>query len=46
MLRTSKDNQKVIKQQPDPSTNVTKASEIFLTLGDDEMVQHISPINK
>ena len=46
MLRASKDHQIFIKQQPDPSPNVTKASDIFLVHADDEMVQHISPINK
>ena len=46
MLRPSKDHQIVIEQQPDPSPNATKASENFLTPGDDDMVQHISPINK
>ena len=43
--RISKDNRIVIKKQPDPSTNVTKLSDIFLALGNDEMVQHTSPIN-
>ena len=42
----SNDNQTVINQQPDPSPNVMKAREIFLITGDDEMVQHIRPINK
>ena len=34
-LRPSKDHQTVIKQQPDPSPNVTDASEILLVPGDD-----------
>ena len=45
-LRPRKDHHTVIKQQPDPSPNVTKESEILLITGDDDMVQHISPINK
>ena len=44
--RPSKDYQVVIEQQPDPSKNVTKSSDILLTPGDDYMVQHIIPINK
>ena len=46
MSRPSKDQQIVIKQQPDPSPNVTKSSVVFLTPGDGEMVQYISPVNK
>ena len=46
MLRPSKDHQKVIDKQHDPSPNVTKASDILLIPGDDDMVQHINPINK
>ena len=42
----SNDNQTVINQQSDPSPNVMKARENFLITGDDEMVQHIRPINK
>ena len=42
-LRTSKDHHIVIEQQPEPSPN---ASEILLIPGDDDMVQHIIPINK
>ena len=38
--------QTVIEQQPDPSPNVTKENVNFLVPGNDEMVQHISPINK
>ena len=45
-MRPIKDHQTVIDKQPDPSPNVTKASENFLIPRDDEMVQHISPINK
>ena len=45
-MRPIKDQHIVIEQQPDPSPNVTKASDIFLTPGDEDMVQHISPINK
>ena len=41
-----KDNHTVINQQPGPSPNLTKASDIFLIPGDEEMVQHIIPINK
>ena len=44
--RPSKDHQTVAKQQPDPEINVTKASAIWLINGDDEMVQHIRPLNK
>ena len=45
-MRPIKDHQTVIDKQPDPSPNVTKASEKFLIPRDDEMVQHISPIHK
>ena len=44
--RSSKDHQTVVEKQPDPETNVTKSSDIFLIPRDDDMVQHISPINK
>ena len=44
-LRLIKCQQTVIKQQPETSPNVTKASGIFLILEDDDMVQHIIPIN-
>ena len=44
-MRPSKDHQTVIEQQYDPSPNVTKACDILLSPGDDEMVQHIIPIN-
>ena len=40
-IRPIKDHQKIINQQP-----VTKESDLLLITGDDEMVQHISPINK
>ena len=46
IMRLSKDNRIVIEQQPYPSTNLTKASDIFLTPVNDDMVQHTSPINK
>ena len=42
----SKDNQSVIDQQPDPSPNVMKTSDILLIPGDEEMAQYIIPINK
>ena len=45
-LRPSKDHQTVIEQQPDSPPNVTNASDIFLSPGDDDTVHHISPINK
>ena len=45
-LITIRDHHTVIEQQPDQSPNVTKASKILLSPGDDDMVQHISPINK
>ena len=35
----------MVKQKPGPATNVTK-NDIFLVSGNDEMVQHIRPINK
>ena len=38
--------QEVIEKQSDPSPNVTKSNDIFLTPGNDEMVQHSIPINK
>ena len=37
-LRPSKDHQTVIEQQPDPSPNIKKASDIFLRPRDDDMV--------
>ena len=40
------DNQTSIKQQTDLSPNVTKASDIFLMPGDDDMGQQIILINK
>ena len=40
------DNQTSIKQQTDLSPNVTKASDIFLMPGGDDMGQQIIPINK
>ena len=46
MRRPSKYHQTVVKHQPDPTTNVTKASEILMVPGDDEMVLHIIPIKK
>ena len=45
-LRPSKDHHTGIDQQPGPPPNVTKASDILLIPGDDEMVQHIRPTNK
>ena len=42
----SKDKWTVIEQQPDPSPNVTKSSDIFLTPRNDDMVKHAIPINK
>ena len=45
-LRPSKDHHIVANQQPDPATNVTKASDIWMIPGDDEMFQHIIPLNK
>ena len=46
MLSQSKDHHLVIEQQPAPSPNATKASDIFLIHVDDEMFQHINHINK
>ena len=46
MLRPSKDHQTVIEQQPDPSLNVTKERDLLIIPGDDDMLQHISTINK
>ena len=46
MLRTSKYHQIFIEQKIDPSPNSMKASDSLMTTGDDDMVQHISPINK
>ena len=45
-LRPIKDHKTVLEQQPDPSPNATKVNEIFMISGDNEMVQHIIPINK
>ena len=45
-LRPSKDHHTGIDQQPGPPPNVTKASDILLIPGDDDMVQHIRLINK
>ena len=45
-LSPIKNHQKVIKQQPDPSHNAIKANDICLIPGNDEMVEHIIPINK
>ena len=45
-LRPINYHQKVIKQQYAPSPNVMKTSDSLLIYGDDEMVQHIIPINK
>ena len=44
--RPIKYHQTVVEQQPDPATTVTKASDIWLIPGDDDMVQHIRPIKK
>ena len=44
--RPSKDHQTVFKQKPDSATNVTKASDIWMIPGDDDMIQHIRPLNK
>ena len=46
MLRPSKDHQSVVDQQPYPEKNVTKASDIWLITGDDDMVKCIRLINK
>ena len=45
-LRSSKFHHIVINKQPGPSPKLTKASDIFLIPGDDDMVKHISLINK
>ena len=45
-MRQSKDHQTVIKQQPAPSPTLIKASGILPMPGDDDMGQHIRPINK
>ena len=45
-LNPIKDHQTVVNQQPDLATNVTKASDICLITGDDEIIQHIIPLNK
>ena len=44
--RPSKYQQILVEQQPDPETNLNKASDIWLIPGYDDMVQHIRPINK
>ena len=44
--RPIKYHQTVVEQQPDPATTVTKESDIWLIPGDDDMVQHIRPLNK
>ena len=46
MLRPIKDHQTVFEKQPDPAKQLTKSSDIWIIPGDDEMVQHIRPINK
>ena len=46
MLRPIKDHHTVIKQQLDTPPNATKSNDIFLIPGNDEIVQHIRPINK
>ena len=46
MPRSIKYHQRVVEEKPDPSPNVTKASEILMITWDDYMVQNISPINK
>ena len=46
MLSPSKDHQTVIEQQPAPSPNVTKDSDILVIPGDADMVQQMIPINK
>ena len=46
MRRAIKDHQTVVDQQPDPETNVTKASENFLIPGDYDMVQHVRILKK
>ena len=45
-LSTGKDLQTVIEQHHDTPKNLTKASDILPIIGDNDMVQHISPINK
>ena len=45
-LRPSKDYQTVIEQRPDPSQDAKKDNDIFLIPGNDEIVQHIIPVNK
>ena len=45
-LRPSKDQQTLIQKKPDLSRTVMKASGIFTMPGDDEIGQHIIPINK
>ena len=46
MLSPSKDHHTVIKQEPDPSPNLMKKSNILLIPGYDDIVEHIIPINK
>ena len=36
----------MVEQQTDTETNIIKASDIWMIPGDDEMVQHIIPLNK
>ena len=45
-LRPRKYQQILVEKQPDPETNLNKASDIWLIPGYDDMVQHIIPINK
>ena len=44
--RPSKDQQTLIQKKPDLSRTLMKASGIFPMPGDDEIDQHIIPINK
>ena len=44
--RPNKDHQTAVEKQPDPATNVTKASDIWIIPGYYEMVQHIRPLNQ
>ena len=46
MLSPIKYHHTVIKQQLDTPPNATKSNDIFLIPGNDEIVQHIRPINK
>ena len=36
----------MVEQQPDPAKNATKASDICLIPGDDDIVQHMRPLSK